>query len=199
MRIQMDINELSNYIFDWMLKDIQREIDLAKSGKDAGNVLCALGLMAYTEFMGSLMPTMKNEKCAKNIFNEFFRFVGADYSDLIDKKKINIYDIFRCGLAHEYFIKGTCTIAMLNSTEGEIEVKGAIFENNGVDSRVQSSKIKKPIKCGIVIANNGSYLMIIEKYYEDFKIACEKLTSELRNIKAKWTPPKNYSALNDSG
>ena len=101
----MNIDKISDYIFNWMLKDIRREIEIAKSGKDAGNVLCALGLMAYTEFMGSLMPSMENVKYSSQIFNEFLRYMGKEYSDLLDAKKINVYDHFRCGLAHEYFIK----------------------------------------------------------------------------------------------
>ena len=169
-----------------MLRDIEREINMAKDNKGAGNVLCALGLMAYTEFMGSLMETTK-KLSSKETFNKFFKYIGQEYSDLLEKEKI--YVIFRCGLAHEYFIKETCTIAMLNSTEGILEVKG----------QVKSSYIDKPVKCGIIKADNGSFLMVIEKYYLDFRIACERLLKDLQTKQDNWTPPKQYPYISDSG
>lgn len=184
----MNLDEISNYIFNWMLKDIKREIDIAKSGKDAGNVLCALGLMIYTEFMGSLMPSMKNVKYTSKIFNGFFRFMGKEYSNLLDIKKINVYDHFRCGLAHEYFIKKTCTIAMLNSTEGKLKIDG-----NPIN------EIEKPVNCGIVVLSNGNYLMVVEKYYEDLFLACTRLIENLRDEGNKWSPPKEFSYTSDSG
>jgi len=195
----MNIDKLSDYIFNWMLRDIEREIDLSKNNKDAGNVLCALGLMAYTEFMGSLMPSMKNEKNSRKIFNEFFRNIGPNYENLIDVKNINIYKIFRCGLAHEYFVKETCTIAMLNSTKGELEVKGELIDTGTSVYNKPSTKINKPVDCGIVLADNGSFLMVIEKYYEDFKLACEKLVDTLKKDIINYTPSLDYPVISDSG
>ena len=188
MEAFMDLDKISDYIFNWMLKDIKREIEIAKSGKDAGNVLCALGLMAYTEFMGSLMPSNENVKYSSQIFNEFLRYMGKEYSDLLDVKKINVYDHFRCGLAHEYFIKNTCTIAMLNSTEGKLKVEGNPIE-----------EIEKPVNCGIIVASNGNYLMVVEKYYDDLFSACERLIKNLRDKDKKWSPPKFFSYTSDSG
>jgi len=193
------LNKLSDYVFNWMLKDIEREIGLAKANKDAGNVLCALGLMAYTEFMGSLMLAQKNISGSRSNFNEFFRYIGPTYADLLDKQNINIYNIFRCGLTHEYFIKETCTIAMLNSTEGEIEVKGELIDNGTSVNNKPSIKIAKPVNCGIILASNGSYLLVIEKYFEDFKLACKKLITQLKNNSDSWSPPKDYSLISDSG
>ncbi len=191
----MTIEELENFVFNWMLKDIEREIEFTKSGYGGGNVLCALGLMSYTEFMGRLLPT-NNQKNNRETFNDFFRILGPKYKSLLDEEKIDIYGIFRCGLVHEYFIKGDCTIAMLNSTPGEIEVKDGLKSNNKLNNET-SSMIKKPVDCGIIIAENGNFLFNIERYFDDFKNACEELFIRLKSIK-EWKPPCSFSEFSDT-
>jgi hypothetical protein len=167
------LNDLfSKYIDGWMFEDIQRELDLVRKGKKAGNVICALALLSYTEFMGSLIPNTGKRKPKEN-FDLFLSRMGEEYNKVLSL--INVYDIFRCGLSHEYFVKGACTIVMLNSSSGQIKVKGQL-ENNG---QLPSSLIKKPHKCGIGKAKNGSYYFIVEKYFEDFKGACKSLEKEL--------------------
>jgi hypothetical protein len=42
------------YVFGFIFGDIQREINLARSRHTAGNLLSALGLLCYTEFMAVL-------------------------------------------------------------------------------------------------------------------------------------------------
>ena len=123
-RNEMDTKELfEKYIFGWMCRDIEREIELAKKGDVGGNALSALGLLAYTEFMGSLLATYLYYPASKGIgyFNAYLRYMGPEYIRLLDDKKLDIYNIFRCGLAHEYFIKRDCKIAMLNSTPGRLK------------------------------------------------------------------------------
>lgn len=106
--------------------DIGREIDLAKATADptraghlqsagvglgGGNFLAALGLLCYTEFGGWLKfderfpaghPRAGQSKATEN-FNKFFDYLGAPYTAFRTQHKV--YDIFRCGLAHEYFAK----------------------------------------------------------------------------------------------
>jgi len=136
------------YVFGFIKGDIQREINLARSGDSGGNFLAALGLLCYTEFMGTMI--LKGQGSYTNRFNAFFRLMGEDYKQLIDVKKVDVYGIFRCGMAHTYFAKN-CDIKMLNSN----------------------------YPAGIVIKPDGKYLFIVEKYFEDFMNACSRLYNDM--------------------
>jgi hypothetical protein len=125
--------------------DIQREIDIARSGQSAGNFIIALVLLCYTEFAGGLKRNNFSRGQASNNFNEFFNFMGARYKAF--NQSVNVYSIFRCGLAHEYYVKKDCTIAMLHSST-----------RNGVGRN-----------------RSGQYYFIVEKYFEDFKKAFNQL------------------------
>lgn len=125
--------------------DIQREIDLARSGKEAGNFLCAVSLLCYTEFAGGLKRGRFARGEASINFNEFFDTLGYKYRDF--RARCNVYDIFRCGLAHEYYVKRDCTIAMLH-----------------VSKRIGTGKKR-----------SGKYYFIVEKYFKDFKRAFDRL------------------------
>lgn len=126
----------------FIYSDIERELKLAKSGKDAGNFLAALGLLCYTEFAGKLKY---GSGAASRNFNQFFDELGYRYKKF--RSNHNVYDIFRCGLAHEYYVKKTCQIAMF-----------------GAGKRI-----------GIGRARSKVYYLVVEKYFEDFKNAFEKL------------------------
>jgi hypothetical protein len=106
-------DQARNFIF----ADVQRELQLAAADPRSleelgiipggGNFLAALGLLCYTEFGGRLR-TGRNRP--KNNFNSFFDRLGEEYAEF--RKRHDVYDIFRCGLAHEYFVKESCIIAM---------------------------------------------------------------------------------------
>ena len=83
-----DFQEAKKFIFS----DIQREIDLAKNKQDAGNFLCALGLLCYTEFAGDLMPNSPTGKRKK--FDSFFKIMGPHYEKMINEN-VNIYHELR--------------------------------------------------------------------------------------------------------
>ena len=196
----MDIAEFfETYVFGWMCEDIERELRWAMEGKPAGNALCALGLLSYTEFMATLLPaTRRPTGGARQHFDAFFRELGGPYADLIDKQGINVYDIFRSGLAHEYFVKGNCTVAMLNSSPGNLEVKGSWNLSITPPSRSASVFVAKPADCGVGVAGNGSYYFIVEKYYEDFRGACEKLLTELLAAQHPPVAPASYPPMSSS-
>ncbi len=101
-----------SYVFGFMCADIEREIAIARSGQLAGNFLCALGLLVYTEFMGGLLLRKLGSKETSKLFNAFFDYMGPSYKNF--RNNHNVYKVFRCGLAHEYFVKHKCTIFMLN-------------------------------------------------------------------------------------
>lgn len=147
MRYQ-DFQQAKNFIFS----DIQREIDLAKSGKNAGNFLCALGLLCYTEFAGDLMPKSPSGKRKK--FDKFFKTLGAHYRKII-KDNINVYGDLRCGLAHTYFTQKSCVIYM----PAIMQTTGLFFD--------KQEKV---------------YHFYVGKYFEDFQVAFEKLEKDIFNI-----------------
>ena len=193
----MDTAEFfQTYVFGWMCEDIERELRWAKEGKPAGNALCALGLLSYTEFMAThLPPSRRPTGGARSHFDAFFRELGPSYADLIDRLQVNVYDVFRCGLAHEYFVKGNCTIAMLNSTPGDLEVKGPWDFSVTPASRSASALVSKPANCGLGLAPNGSYYFIVERYYQDFKMACERLQVELVAAQQPPTAPASHPSM----
>ncbi len=99
--------------------DISREVRLAYAskgddGRDAlrrlrippggGNFLSELGLLCYTEFAGKLKYRKGG---ARKNFNLFFDDLGPPYK-AFRASGVKVYDIFRCGLAHEYYVKRSC-------------------------------------------------------------------------------------------
>ena len=142
---KQDVEHFFNeYIFGFIFVDIQREIDLARSGENAGNFLSALGLLCYTEFMGGIaVQSFKGR--ARSRFNRFLYLMGSGYQDF--DNQVNVYSVFRCGMAHEYFIKENCKICMLNNGE----------------------------TLGIGIQRNGQYYFVVERYFTDFASACKTL------------------------
>ena len=91
--------------------DIKREIDFARSGKSSGELLTALGLLNYTEFMGKLL--LKNDGSYTKQFKSFFRLMGDEYEQMIDSREIDVYQVFRSGLVQSYFVKN-CDIKMID-------------------------------------------------------------------------------------
>ena len=132
-----------------ILNDIKREVDLARSGDGGGNFLAGLGLLCYTEFMGTIV--LKSEGTSTKRFNTFFKSMGGEYTKLVEVNKVDVYAIFRCGMAHIYFARN-CDVKMCN-------------DNN--------------YQAGIIIQPNGTYLFIVEKYFEDFIDACTNLYNKM--------------------
>jgi len=168
------------HIFGSMCAEIEREIELARAGKDASNMLCAMGLLTYTEFMAGLLPARRriSLKTPRDRFEAFFRDLGEEYGDLIDKEYLDVYEVFRLGIMHEYFVKDLCTIAMLNSP-GSIVVKGGMDDSVSPPKQLPEDYVTTPAACGLGATYNGSYFFIVEKYYQDFRAACENLLAVL--------------------
>lgn len=150
----------NDYVFGFMAGDIEREIWLATqadadkaSGRKypgAGNVLAALGLTCYSEFLGSFITGTRN--APKDNWEAFVKKMGSCYQKLIATHGGRLWDAFRNGLAHEYAVKKDCTIVMLK---------------NGGD-------------CGIGIDDKGRYYFVVETYYQDFIAAARTLHKELQ-------------------
>jgi len=147
----------------FLFSDIEREIQLARASQanesalrslgitpGGGNFLAALGLLCYTEFGGKLKY---RKKTASENFNKFFDYLGPDYKAFRAsfRRQNEVYDIFRCGLAHEYYVKKSCDIAMLASSPGP----------------------------GIGRDSSGRFYFIVESYCRDLKRAFDQLEVDL--------------------
>jgi hypothetical protein len=145
----------------FMFRDVEREIQLARANAAAlqalgvvsggGNFLAALGLLCYTEVGGKLrFNVMHNGRdVASANFNNFFDLLGAPYQAF--RTHHNVYDIFRCGLAHEYYVKKSCTIAMIEGLPG----------------------------AGLRVDAKGRYCVVVESYCRDLKKAFDDLEVHL--------------------
>ncbi len=151
----------------FMQADISREIELARLppgsaealalvaagiAPGGGNLLAALGLLCYTEFGGKLKFDVKKHNgtsSASGNFNAFFDYIGTDYAAF--RGTVNVYDIFRCGLAHEYHVKKDCAIYMFNG--------GAML--------------------GIGTEPSGKHYFVVETYFRDLLAAFDRLQVDL--------------------
>ena len=140
--------------------DIEREIALAKASQNpfkklllrmvgvpsgGGNFMAALALLSYTEFAGRLKNNDFSDGNSRRNFDDFFSHLGKEYKEFLASH--NVYKIFRCGLAHEYYVKKDCMIAMRAASN--------LRSGVGFDGR--------------------QYFFVVEKYFEDFKIAFSAL------------------------
>jgi hypothetical protein len=143
----------SEYVFGFIFSDIQREIDLAREGRGGGNFLSALGLLCCTEVLGGFITGSWELGMSKKNFDSFFDRLGTEYETF----RQNIlpddpYRLFRCGMVHQYGMKGPGKIMMLKRKE----------------------------TCGVWKDNtDGRYAFSVEKYFEDFSAAGRKLYEEL--------------------
>src|SRR5437879_2240541 len=137
------------YVFGFIFTDIKREIALVSTPSGGGNLLAALGLLCYTEVLGGVdRGTWDQGQGAAN-FNAFLDRMEPAYQAF--RQKVNVYKVFRCGMAHEYGTKQPCDIEMLRG--------GA--------------------PCGLYEAG-GRLHFNVEAYFNDFANAARVLYEEIR-------------------
>ncbi len=172
------------YIFGYIFDDIQNCINAR------ANYTVALALASYTDFLGGLIngtlglqgeskkqflkaleyfPDYKGEE---NYYKNFhIKFKDVDYQI----KDGDIYSLFRCGLAHEYFIKGDSFVH--NNPDGYRDERD-VFHREGcisADAGVQ-----------VIDINGGKRLRFhTNAYFRDFKQAWEKYYAELMDVNNK--------------
>ncbi len=147
----------------FIFSDVEREIQVARASQadksalqslgitpGGGNFLAALGLLCYTEFGGKLKY---RKKTASENFNRFFDYLGPNYKAFRAsfKRQNEVYDVFRCGLAHEYYVKKSCDIKMLANGPGP----------------------------GIGRDSPGRFYFIVDSYCRDLKRAFDQLEVDL--------------------
>jgi hypothetical protein len=150
------------FVFSFIAGDIDRELVVARGGGDAGNFLSALGLLCYTELLGGVQRgTLAKGESEKN-FDSFFRTLGPAYRALQDSG-LDVYRVFRCGMVHEYFVKGETTVVMLKGVE----------------------------PCGIAVDQvTGRYYFVVERYFEDFLRAARAVRDDLLASPNPMLPPE---------
>lgn len=148
----------------FIFADIEREIALGDASQrwikrvllrvagvppGGGNFIAALALLSYTEYGGRLKNNDFLDGTSRKNFDDFFVDLGPAYKQFLENHK-DTYKIFRCGLAHEYYIKKNCTIAMRSHP-----LLGAGIGHNGTQ-----------------------YFFNVQKYFEDFRIAFDALCAK---------------------
>jgi hypothetical protein len=151
----------NDYVYGFIAGDVQREIDRARSGLPAGNFLCALALLCYTEVLGGVQRGTLARGEGRANFEAFFAALGPAY-DALQKRGLDAYSVFRCGMAHEYFMKGEATVAMLKGVE----------------------------PAGIAQAPSGRYFFCVERYFEDLIAAARRLHMRLLSDPSPALPPE---------
>lgn len=131
------------YIFGFIFNDIQAAID----GK--ANYLAALGLVAYTEFMGGLISgNLGQQGQSRKRFYAFLDRLGSPYQEIRKQREfVKVYSNIRCGLAHAYFINQDSVVQM------------TIGDGHGNT-------------CGIEVDVATEVVwFVVERYWQDFKKA----------------------------
>lgn len=163
------------YVFPLICEGVEKQIrDAYGDGDASARLMAAVALMAYTEFMGAVCQNDFSWSRGKGEerFNAFLDRIGPLYKALRESQREHfVYDVFRSGLVHFFFVKGRCTIAMKNNP-GRLLVHGESPEEDKV--------VIKPVECGLLVVDNGGYVFVIEKYFRDFERACCELDAERR-------------------
>lgn len=156
-------------VFTFIEADIRREVNLARlraacdhcgTSPGGGNFLAALGLLAYTEFLGSFVTGKFGSRWARRNFEAFYGRLGPEYVKF--GETLNVYDVFRCGMVHEYTVKHSTTIAMLRGAES----------------------------CGVGRQPDGRLFFVVEHYLDDFMTAARALYDSLIALEAPRLPEK---------
>jgi hypothetical protein len=186
----IELQTLESKVLPIIFNDIQYWLDKAKEDIEGqktaegqhpgGQLIIALALFSYTEAMGKYVPPEEKDGFKKNNrgefsnrdnFKAFFKCLdgGQDlgYSDFLDRVG-DVYGIFRCGLVHNFLIEGMTTIAIPND--------GPPFPIQR-DPKVTQPR---PVNAGVGFAQDGSYYLVLEKYFDDFKDACYRLIVDLK-------------------
>ena len=132
-----------------------KDINVAIEGE--ANYLVALALSSYTEFLGGLYRCQIKEGQAKRNYNNGLKKLGEEYIQLLDEHRNEIYARVRCGLVHEYFIKGTAKVWMNEPS---------------------------PTCCGIEFKRGGSINFYVTQYFDDFQVAISEYIDKMKTNKA---------------
>lgn len=162
---------INTYIYDgleggYIYHDTRKAID------NGLNYLTALGLMSYTEYIGSLMPsyssglaTTTDMRGKRANFYKFYYRMGKDYI-LFDRHlkqtfgdNNGVYTLYRGGLSHAYFIGGNLKI---RKTRWNL-----------------SSVVAKTSNSSLGFTSEGKLGLATEKYFIDFITVVTELRKKI--------------------
>ncbi len=150
---------------DWIMEDLDRAI------QQGINFLAALGLVCYTEALGreALLAQGIRGKSEADCFNHFLQ----EYMGYSDPVLTEAYNQFRCGLTHEYFIKGDRSQVVTRFAPGE-----------------------EPAQPALRVDQNGALgVLALEPYFGDLKRGLERWKKELQRLTANPTSLSPRAAL----
>ncbi len=195
------IDYFQEFIFGFIYNDINKCI------KATANYIVTLALLSYTEYLGALigghigLPKKGGLSFTKALsyFPEQCRDInsslGIEYKDEKGKVKTanGIYKIFRCGVVHEYFIKGPLTKIINNP--------GGYVDNNRIGIEIEVLPNGDPL----YQISSKRLIFRTNEYFRDFKAATDRIYKELLTAfdldlkKAlKKYPSRNSELLEDS-
>jgi hypothetical protein len=158
MSMPISITDALNHL-DILREFIDNDIPAAINGN--ANYLAALGLLAYTEYMGGLYCGNLTTDLSIHYITFIKKFFPYDYAkvevDLRSNHLRGLYSVVRSGLTHEYFIKEISKIEM-NNPSGQ------------------------PLSCGIAYnkTSNPQIVFYVNQYFNDFKGAFEQYYDQLK-------------------
>lgn len=184
---RQEVDEYFAELPGWMENDVLREIQLARAssteeGRRAlaalgisaggGNLLAALGLVAYTEALGLIRVWNrkrahgKTEECFLAFFNEM---KGGSYQRWAQEwgqshPGTSIYEVLRCGLVHEYRPK----------------VDSEFWIGDGQELGLAEE--------------NGHLIFKVEPYYRHFCAEADRLYEELKLLADPQIPPPHFQS-----
>lgn len=124
MEFQWKYGEDKYWPFNGMVNDLWRGVQAEQ------NYLVALGLFAYSEALGRMiLKTIGQNGGGTEAFREFTeKYVGYTFTD--DAEWKNVFDKYRNGLAHEFFIKkpGSVVYNEDGTAPCGITISGTAFE-----------------------------------------------------------------------
>ena len=171
------IDYFKQFIFGFIYSDIERCIEAR------ANYIVALALLSYTEYIGALISGnlgLKNK--GKKSFKKALEYFPKEYRDIDSsleveytdekgdpKKDSGIYSLFRCGMVHEFFIKGFATVYNdpLGCTKDHIGVIKA------------EHLIEWPEELSIAPYKNKVLEFYTNEYFRDFRSATEQIFKRL--------------------
>ena len=164
---------IHTYIEGFIYNDIERCIEAE------ANHVVALALFSYTEFIGGLISGNLGKGDAKGNFGRALKYFPEEYRKInssiriryIDNKgklkthKTGIYDVFRCGLVHEYFIKGH--VLIYNNPDGHTDEHIGILR--------KEHEMEFPSETGLPSYTSEYLEFHANEYFRDFKSAVAKI------------------------
>jgi len=174
---------------DWQIADffhtyIEGSIynDIERCIKAEASHVVALALLSYTEFIGGLISGNLGKSSATENFGRALKFFPEEYRKInssiqlqyVDRgkqitRKTRIYDVFRCGLVHEYFIKGHVLIH--NNPDGHADEHIGILRKEHI--------IEFPVETGLPPYPSRYLEFHTNEYFRDFKLAVGKIINLL--------------------